>query len=636
MEISPLPSSDLSPSKIESFESPINETVIIDQDLVKEEIGMLATISNSFHEMFDHTKNYINRNIDARAVTTKADKIVESLAKERDKFIPDEKKWNAKIETFVFKYQNEKTNREEVAKTFLKEVEDSYNLEIKILDGMENVAEKAIALEQCSMKFTAIGQKIAKTAQLLDTGSLNLVDKILDISKLTVPWVKVGLLSHQISLRAKKIEFCEQEIKNAVALLESKALTPYERTEYESKIESFNNQISLFKAEQAQFTQEMVEEGVNGTVGILDKAHQVLSDMTTSNLIKEGTQMFMDVSVAAEGAVLAGSVISLGLKVYMVAQSSDKLITLKQNINSLKAEHEKEKNPIKAVILKAKLDRLNVLERDISIALTKNILEGVVSSMAICATVQSLLVAAGVTMTATTTLCLNATGIGAIVLGTGLSVGGIGYAAYTHRHEIKHLVATADIPARQLFLQYQLNKEMQLYEEAEATFEESSKTLEALQLTLPAAWETKLDIDSRVGRQALEQQKQISRVYLNLTQALNETVETASTASKTMTVALPKIKQLKRELKVLARRQEIEDMQLVWKKMEARFSKYDVYTLMGVKSMINEALQSADDTDRKAIKNLMKAHKYPYKTPITSEQVFDFMMEDKQVISSLI
>lgn len=636
MEISPLSSSNIFPKEGESPGPQHSETVIIDQSLVVEEVGMLATISNSFHEIFTQTKNYIDRNIDARAVTNNADKIVESLARERDRFMPKEREWNEKIETFVTKYQNEKSNREQIVATFLREVEDSYNLEIKVLDGLQNIAEKSLAFENFTMQFTAIGQKIAKTVQLLDTGSLDLIEKVLNSSDLAVPWIKVGLLSHKISLYAKKIEFCEREISNAVALSESGALSLLERKECEAKIDMLHNQIINFKAEQAQITDEIVEEGVKGSLALLDKTHQILSESTASTLIREGAKMLVDVSVAAEGAVLAGSVISLGLKVYQVAQSSDRLITLKRNMETLKNEHRLETIPIKAVILKAKLDRLRVLERDISIALAKNILEGVVGSMAICASVQSLLLAAGVIMTATTTLCLNATGVGAAILGTGLTVGGLAYATYTHRHEIKHTVATADIPVRRLFLGYQLHKEMQIYEKAEEIFEESGRSLQSLQLMLPAAWETKKAIDARRGSEALEQQKQITRVYLNLHQELEETVDRASTASLTMSVALPRLKQLRRELQVLEKRQEIEDLQLVWKKLEGRFSTYDIKTLMAVDSMINSAVESPDDTDRTEIKKLMLSHNYLCRIPITSEQVFDFIMEDKLVISQSI
>ncbi|MBA3239566.1 MAG: hypothetical protein H0T62_14660 [Parachlamydiaceae bacterium] len=633
MEITLLSASNLLPKDRDKLKSQTNEIIIIDQDLVTNEVGMLANISNSFKEILNQTVNYIDRNIDARAVTNNADKIVASLANERDQFMPEEKEWNERIENFVVQYQNEKTNREQVLTTFLDKMEKSYNLEIKILDGVQNVAEKTLAFEKCAMKFTAIGQNIAKTIQLLDTGTLSLIENITDSSDLVVPWIKVGLLSHKISLFGKKIEFLEKELSNAIALIESGALSRLERQECESKIESIHHQIFNFKAEKAQIINEVVQAGMEGSVVLLDKTQKALSDTSTTTLIKEGAQMLMDVSVAAEGAVLAGSVIALGVKFYKVAESSDKFITLKQNIESLKKEHHQERNPIKGVILKAKLDRLTVLEKDISIALVRNILESVVGSMAICSSVQSLLVAAGVTMTATTTLCLNATGVGAIVMGTGLSVGGMAYAAYVHRHEIKHTAATIDIPARRLFLNYQLNKEMQLYEMAKNSFEEASRTLEELQTILPVVWEGKLEIDTRQGLGALEQQKQITRVYLHITQTVNEGIDKATTASSTMSVAIPRLKQLRRELQVLERRQEIEDLQLIWKKLESKFSTFDIYTLIAVKSMVNTSLEDTEDANREEIKNLMLSHKYPCSTPITSEQVFDFIMEDKQVFA---
>ncbi|MBA2728518.1 MAG: hypothetical protein H0U49_10155 [Parachlamydiaceae bacterium] len=321
------------------------------------------------------------------------------------------------------------------------------------------------------------------------------------------------------------------------------------------------------------------------------------------------------VSIAASGATLAGAVVSLGLKIYQTAQSSTQLINLKTNIEFLKNEHHVESEPIKAIILKAKLDRLEVLERDISVELAKNVLEGVAGSLALCASVQAILVSAGIVLGGTAAICFNALGVGALVLGTGLAIGGTVYGAYQKRHEIKHTLATAEIAPRKLFNEYALNKEITIYDSANKIFKEMEKRLEILQLTLPAAWDTKQQIDEFKGKDALTKQILITRKFIELQIDLNESTENASEASKTMTLSLPIIKRLQHELRVFQQRQEIEDLQLLWKQLVTRFSKYEVYTLMAVQSILRESL--AGEVGRNTIKDLMMSHGYPPKSLFT-------------------
>ncbi len=156
------------PPAISSSNDEQNLKPIISEKAVENEVSFLSNVTTSITELFEKTKNFVDQNIDAREVMNNAGKIVENLANERDKYLPPEKELNGDVARFLYDLQNEKKDRENVIESFLKDLEESYNSKIKILNTIQNVAEKTVKLEQIAMQFTSIGHKIGETTNLID------------------------------------------------------------------------------------------------------------------------------------------------------------------------------------------------------------------------------------------------------------------------------------------------------------------------------------------------------------------------------------------------------------------------------------------------------------------------------------
>ncbi len=619
--------SNIKSNEAENNVGEVSET--ISQENVEIEVSNLSKLSNSITDLFEKTKDYVDRKIDARDIMNNADKIVEKLANTRDKYLPREEELNQEVASFIVEFQNEKKDRENVVNCFINKLQVSYDNEIESLNSLQDIDEKTFKLEEIAMKYTAIGQKIGEMTKMFDDTTSSKITLML--SKSNFPWIEVGFLSHRNSILSLKIEFCQNEVNSAVTSLNNRAfLSAAEIVNLESKISLTQKIISDLKIEQRNLTFEIVKKGLGGLASKLEKGEKIISTLLTSGPIKDGLGMFVDISIASHGALLGGAVISLAAKAYRVAQSSDQLITLKQNIETLTKEYEKEVDPYKGVLLKAKLNRLEVVEKEVSIELAQNVMQGVVASLAICTSVEALLLAAGVTLTAATSLCLSATGIGAAVLGTAVTVGGMAYSAYVNRHEIRHTLLTADIAPRKLFLEYQLHKELQIYEEANKIFKELSSSIEVLQIGLSTALKGKDDLDKRREEGAIKQQSGITGVWLSMKKELEGSVEQVNKATAVMQIALPRIEQLKTELAILSKRKEVEDTLLASKTLASRFSNYDIHGVMSVHKIIKEGLEKPEIKIK--IKDLMLAHRYPCVEPLLPEQVFDFIMDSEQVL----
>lgn len=587
---------------------------------------------------FKRLTKYLDDHCDLRPLTELAIKAGDRFVEQRDKLnpnrlLPNEEKWNEEIEKVAKELKSGKAHRVERVQKLLKEFEASLPPELQGQLAGISTEKQVIELQDKLVSYVSFGLKFNKISNLLTPEELKLANSGVAIGKSLCPWLKVGQLSNAISTKSQISEHLQNKINSKLAQMEQTPISPQQFKDLQLEVDQLHREKLQVEAEKEEMIEEVTTNVVENVSTLLKGKDPFFSNEMATKLVEGCSQAIIEAApIAFSAAALAGSAISLGLSLYATAKASQQFMNLKENGELLKKQIAKEQDPIKSIILSAKLDTYATLEAEIGAEIALKVISSTAGGLAVCGAVNTALVAAGVALSTAAHVGLAASGVGAIAL-TGVAVaGGVAYQAYEHRFEIVHFLNTAEVTPRLFCDQYALRKEIELYVKAKEVFDTLVPKQEEMRMLEGMAYQLKLETDALKGAGSLPKKVMASRQYLKLSEEVIENEKSLETAKKTMIEGSQKIREIQKDMRILNRRQELEDYKLEWRQFQSRFSKYDVATLLAVKSTLDAAL--VHESGRNSVKELMKQHRYPYVDPITLEQVFDFITERKQILTA--
>lgn len=583
--------------------------------------------------VFQRLSNYLESHCDLRPLTQMASENIEYFAEQRDKVFSsdtgkllfNEVKWNEKIEKLASELSRNSHNRVEKIQKLIKKFEASLSpdLQNKIKKG--STEQEIIEFQENIISYASFGVSAGKLFNFLNAEEVRQLNLNLNVGKTVTTWITIGHLADTISIKSKTIKELKKKIENNLVQLE-RTQFPQQKKDLELEIDQLHRRVLQLEAEKVDAIEEMTTSVLNTVSATLEGQESIFTKEMITQLVDGCSQAIKDAApVAISGAAVAGSAVSLGISLYKTAKASKQLIDLKANREILEKRILDEKDPIKSIILAAKLDTFATLEHEMGANIALKVISSTAGGLAVCSAVHTAIVTAGVVLSVAAEVSLAATGVGALALAGIGAAGGVVFTAYQNRFEIMNFIMTADVSPRLLCSQYELQKEIELYIKARDIFSNLSEENQELHLMHGLAYKLKLDMDELKGGGAIKKQALATRQFLDLGSKIKENELLMQTTRKSVEVGSGKIKSIQKDMRVLKNRREIEDLKLEWNKFQSRFSKYDITTLLAVKSCLNAAL--VEESGRSSVTDLLKENNFSYEEPITMEQVFAFITE---------
>lgn len=190
-----------------------------------------------------------------------------------------------------------------------------------------------------------------------------------------------------------------------------------------------------------------------------------------------------------------------------------------------------------------------------------------------------------------------------------------------------------DIPARLFLNRYELGKEIELYKAAEKQFDAVQADLEKVRFLLDDAYRYKDQTDSLKGPGSLEKQAEATKQVVEFSVFMEKKINEAADCSAKVLQSMERIKALKDKIQYLENREEKEEDSLRITRLTKLIRNYNLHTLVIMEDIINEALQSEDESLGNGIKDLMKQYGFSVIEPLDYPQVLEFISE-KEMSSS--
>lgn len=585
----------------------------------------IEEIENSWDvtEDFEKVVQTIEDKIDKDAIVSQKKALADTVEEGKEECFPSEKQWNDKINGMIKELQEHDSNKKQIMKSFIREIESEYNKDRK---DYIKASDKAILIEAQAIKFMSLSMTALQKLHQFDHHVEKIFEGIIEASEGECSWLKLAVEAFNTRMRANIIKEYSSLLAQRVKELEK---NPSEKKRIEQEIFLLEKAIETLKAEQKEKTKHLIEEFLKETCNACSGVLGSVSENVIKTAAEKSVNLINDIAITGATFTLAGSLISISFNVYHCIGNSEKLHYISRNIATLKNEVQETNDPYKHMILSAKIDRLENLKKEYEIKLFQNALETVASLLAISISVKGILSAAGVSLIGASSVFFTATGIGAVALGGGLTIGGTAYKVYRNQHHIKYYAKTFDIPLKKHLTKKQIKKEISRESEYQQQFKALEEQLNTLQTLIPLAEKTLEQISHADAQETKERISLAQRQIIDLTDILNNTIEEISHKNIDLLKTHDSFIRLQDKLKELDARLEIAKEKRYEKELIRKFSKYNIYTLSAMKSIFQAGLSHQETANK--IKELLVSHGFEVRGKIAFGDIIDFIIEDEKV-----
>ena len=139
--------------------------------------------------------------------------ISQSIEEGKNQCFPNENQWNFKINEMIKELETHQDKKEEILKSFLKEIENEFSQDKQVLIKIDNVTQKMALAEEHSIKYMSLAMKmLQKVHQCNPVTEISLEGMMLD-SSIGCNWLGLAVNAFNCHLRASIIK----EYKNVLA-----------------------------------------------------------------------------------------------------------------------------------------------------------------------------------------------------------------------------------------------------------------------------------------------------------------------------------------------------------------------------------------------------------------------------------
>ncbi|MEM1283561.1 MAG: hypothetical protein AAGG81_08415, partial [Chlamydiota bacterium] len=332
------------------------------------------------------------------------------------------------------------------------------------------------------------------------------------------------------------------------------------------------------------------------------------------------------------GISVAGSLVGFTFNAIKTFHTHEEWNILQKNIEILEKEHSNCKDLSQAMLLHAKLDHLKVLSNSLANDLTKSVLQNTSDLLSVVAATKVCLATAGVILPAGAVTILSATGVGAVALGTGLTVTKVAHTAYKNRFEILYHATTVDIKPRLLLNKIGLKRLLNAYLKINTREMEFQRA----KILLEGAYHVKEQLDQQKGDEEIKKQAMASSQLLKHTLAFQKAADNLNEALEEFTPEQiersNKIQSRKETVKELGQRKKIAERKLSAAKLLGDFSGYDLSSLRTLQLYFNNVLANGG-SDVDELCSFLKTHNYnPPKDDLTFDDLLEFITESETIV----
>ena len=337
------------------------------------------------------------------------------------------------------KAHRELINPETDADDLVDVTRDIERLEIAIDKAKKSikVKEKGLDEDTVSLIFAGGNQILKIVARLPGTKGTG-ASAGQDISKFGLDWFREG-----VSLIGKVSDARHKHMKLTKARAKHQDMLGSESSQEESKVAHLGAKIEKLEAERREAMLEAGKKGIDFSLSTVKRGFETASKDSVSKTIRAGAATLDKLSTGIASITLVSSLLGVIWGIYDIFKKEKELEQLIEDHGAVASElNFATQDPALRKILEAKLSRLSKKRQTSRFGIFKASLKLAASSFAFCGALNTLLVAAGVTVAGTAATFFAATGIGAVVIGGLLTAIAIAKFGYKKRHLGRYLWKT--------------------------------------------------------------------------------------------------------------------------------------------------------------------------------------------------
>lgn len=290
-----------------------------------------------------------------------------------------------------------------------------------------SLGEIAEETPEVLISVMALAVDFAEKLSDLNEHYLEIAAEVCEGSEYLNSWLGVAVLSHKYSVAGKQI----QQLKEEIHSLEGQIDGPLKEAVLR-KLDEKKDKLRTLEHRHKGAVQTLTKQIITMTLVGLKHGTELLTSDIGQEMLRVGPQFVEGLLITAPAISVATSAFGLAFSTYQAVRSSGKRSQLLQNLAELKADRDQAKVVAANVLLQLKIDRAEVLFKELTGDLIRQIVNVSSSLVSLSSSIQALLIAAGVSLSAASPLFI----IGGLVVSGCVLVGGLGYSAYSHKREI--------------------------------------------------------------------------------------------------------------------------------------------------------------------------------------------------------